>query len=112
MDPITHLLVTRIFIGKEPQILLAGLAPDAPFYLTYPAWLVRTGQLRHALRTNDWPAPPTWMATVNHLRIVSWSSLCMPWLFACCGGNGPPPKARRGRCTSSLTFLCTHDGDG
>jgi len=67
MDPITHLLVTRTLIGSEPTVIIAGLAPDAPFYVTYPAWVIRTGQLRHALRTNDWPAPPTWMATVHHL---------------------------------------------
>ncbi len=58
MDPITHLLVTHTLIGSEPRVIVAGLAPDAPFYLTYPAWLIRTGQLRHALTTNDWPDSP------------------------------------------------------
>ncbi len=48
-------------------IIIAGLAPDVPFYLTYPAWVIRTGQLRHALITNDWSDPPTWMATTHHI---------------------------------------------
>jgi hypothetical protein len=66
MDPLTYLLLTRRFVSTRPAIVVAGLAPDAPFYLTYPAWIIRQGQLRHALRTGDWPAPPRWIATPHH----------------------------------------------
>lgn len=36
MDPLTHILVTRTLVGREPATQLAGIAADAPFYLTYP----------------------------------------------------------------------------
>jgi hypothetical protein len=66
VDPFTHLLLTRRFVGTRPAIIVAGLAPDTPFYLTYPAWIIGQGQLRHALCTGKWPDPPYWIATLHH----------------------------------------------
>lgn len=67
MDPLTHIFLTRKLISKRPLAIIAGVAPDAPFYLTYPAWVIRQGQLKHALQTNDWPDPPVWMETSHHM---------------------------------------------
>ena len=67
MDPVTHLLVTRTFVSREPAIMAAGLTPDLPFYLTYPAWLLRQGWLIEAVRRNEWPTAPGWMYTLHHL---------------------------------------------
>jgi hypothetical protein len=67
MDPLTHFLITRKVISREARVLLAGLAPDAPFYLTYPIWLVKRGQFIGALLTNDWPPALRWMQTLHHL---------------------------------------------
>ena len=67
MDPFTHLLITRIVISPDPKTVLAGLAADGPFYLTYPAWLIRRGQLGTAFRNNDWPQAPEWMVRLHHL---------------------------------------------
>jgi len=36
MDPVTHILVTHALVGRRPTTLLAGVAADPPFYLTYP----------------------------------------------------------------------------
>jgi len=46
---------------------MAGLGSDAPFYLTYPAWVVAQGKLEDALETYDWPEPPRWMETLHHM---------------------------------------------
>ncbi len=67
MDPFTHIVVTRTVVSSEPKTIFAGLAADLPFYLTYPAWLIRRGQLGTACRTNDWPSAPRWMVTLHHL---------------------------------------------
>lgn len=66
MDLMTHILITRKFVNKEPRHILAGMAPDAPFYLTYPAWVASQGKLQDALVTNDWPDPPRWMEEAHH----------------------------------------------
>jgi hypothetical protein len=67
MDPLTHVLVTRIFVGRRPTTLLAGVAADAPFYLTYPWWLLARGELRRSFAgSNTWPPPPRWMLTGHH----------------------------------------------
>lgn len=67
MDPLTHLFITRKMIGSEVRVLLAGLAPDVPFYLTYPIWLMKRGQFIGALLTNDWPPALRWMQTLHHI---------------------------------------------
>jgi hypothetical protein len=67
MDPFTHYVITRKIVGRAPATLLAGLAADMPFYLTYPAWVIRQGQLGTALRTNNWPEAPGWMIRLHHL---------------------------------------------
>jgi hypothetical protein len=35
VDPLTHLLATGAFIGRDRNTLLAGIAPDLAFYSTY-----------------------------------------------------------------------------
>jgi hypothetical protein len=53
MDPLTHLLFTRKLLGTDRVVVIAGLAPDLAFYLTYPPWLIIKGEFIGALRTND-----------------------------------------------------------
>ncbi len=67
MDPLTHVALAYKFIGKRNLVLLAGIAPDAPFYLLYPPWLLKHGQLASAFRRGDWTDPPRWMATLHHV---------------------------------------------
>lgn len=66
MDLLTHILVTRVFVGRRPTTLLAGVAADAPFYFTYPWWLLARGELRRSFAGNTWPSPPRWMPTAYH----------------------------------------------
>ena len=66
MDSLTHALLTRQLIGKRPAVLMASIAPDVPFYLTYPPWVVAQGKLVKALTTNQWPTPPKWMQTLHY----------------------------------------------
>jgi len=66
MDPLTHIFLTRRLVGPVPHITIAGIGPDLPFYLTYPAMVISQGGLTHALSTNDWPAPPRWLETLHH----------------------------------------------
>jgi hypothetical protein len=61
MDPITHLVATRLVLGRDRSALIASVIPDAPFYLAYPPWLVRKGMLRDAVQTGTWPEPPHWL---------------------------------------------------
>jgi hypothetical protein len=66
MDLITHAVLTRILIGRDRNLLLAGLGPDALWYITYPPWVIVQGKARHALANSDWPNPPRWMETLHH----------------------------------------------
>ncbi len=66
VDLLTHTLLTRQLIGRRPSFILAGLGPDLPFYLTYPALVIAQGKLRQALGTGDWPEPPAWVKTLHH----------------------------------------------
>ena len=66
MDPITHYLITRKYVGKENQTVLAGLAPDIPFYLFYPYQVIRAGKLFEAIQNDCWPSPPAWLKTLHH----------------------------------------------
>lgn len=79
MDPLTHLFITRKVFGREPVILLAGILPDAPFYLTYPGWVIQQGQLGSAWKTKEWPEPPAWMEWGHH----AFHSLPLLLLVAC-----------------------------
>ena len=65
MDPLTHLLTTRLLIGREAATLLAGIAPDLPFYSTYPLWALRHRHVRAVLDGDAWPAPPLWMVRLH-----------------------------------------------
>jgi hypothetical protein len=66
VDLLTHALLTRHLIGRHPSVLVAGIAPDIPFYLTYPAWVVGQGEILDAFTTNQWPYPPRWMRALHH----------------------------------------------
>lgn len=65
MDPLTHLLATRLVVGRDPAILAAGLAPDLPFYTCYPALVLRQRALGASLNTGRWPDPPLWLLTAH-----------------------------------------------
>jgi membrane-bound metal-dependent hydrolase YbcI (DUF457 family) len=65
VEPLTHLLATRLLIGREPVTLLAGIAPDLAFYSTYPLWVLRNGRIRAVLDGGTWPAPPPWMVQLH-----------------------------------------------
>ena len=67
MDPLTHILITRKVISPDRKVVLAGLAADVPFYLTYPTWLVQQGQIVNAFRKNEWPEAPKWMQIAHHI---------------------------------------------
>ena len=58
MDPLTHLLATRAFIGRDRTTLLAGIAPDLVFSSTYPLWILRCGRVRAVIDGGAWPVPP------------------------------------------------------
>ena len=53
MDIFTHLIVTRKLIGKDAGIAIASVAPDLPFYLTYPDWLISQGKAREGFTMNE-----------------------------------------------------------
>jgi len=59
-------LSTPICVGRRPTTLLAGVAADALFYLTYPWWLLARGELRRLFANNTWPSPPRWMLRARH----------------------------------------------
>ncbi len=61
MEPITHVWLTRRLVGKDSGTVLAGILPDAPFYLTYPLWLARQGKVWQGLHKNEWAEPPSWI---------------------------------------------------
>jgi hypothetical protein len=82
MDPLTHFFITRKIVGTDAKIVFAGLFSDLPFYLTYPAWVIRRGVFNKAVKNNDWPEAPKWMLVLHHgfhslpmvllASIVSW----------------------------------------
>jgi hypothetical protein len=67
MDPFSHYLVSRRLVGKDRAVVLAGLLPDMPFYLGYPAGLAAHRKVRHSLRSNIWPDPPLWLLMAHRM---------------------------------------------
>ena len=67
MDPLSYLLLTRKLIGTDREVLMAGLAADMPFYLTYPTWLLVHSGIADAFRKNKWPEAPKWMQIIHHI---------------------------------------------
>jgi membrane-bound metal-dependent hydrolase YbcI (DUF457 family) len=63
MDPLTHALITCLFIGQDKASLAAGVGPDLPFWVVYYPRVLRKGGLRHVLITGDWPQPPPGLKT-------------------------------------------------
>jgi hypothetical protein len=61
MDPLTHLLATRLVLGRDRRALITSVVPDAPFFLAYPPWLVSNGMLQDAVQIGVWPDPPRWL---------------------------------------------------
>lgn len=66
MDPLSHSLITRIAFGRDTGALVAGLAPDAPFYATYPLWVVSQGRFWRSFEEGAWPDAPAWMYPLHH----------------------------------------------
>ena len=66
MDLLTHTLLTRKLISRRPCVLLAGIGPDVPWYLTYPIWVIAQRKTRYALTNGEWPDPPRWIETLHH----------------------------------------------
>ena len=66
MDLITHALLSRILVGREAAIIAAGVAPDLPFYLTYPPWVIARGEAAQSLVSGDWPDAPPWMEALHY----------------------------------------------
>jgi hypothetical protein len=95
MDSLTHLIITRKLLSTDRHTLIAGIAPDLPFYLTYPPWLIIRGLFIGALKRNDWPEAPAWMYLAHHiahsfpivlavtmaskLRTGTWPRWCAAW---------------------------------
>ncbi|MFO7917372.1 MAG: hypothetical protein R6V13_04780 [Anaerolineae bacterium] len=66
MDPVSHLLTTAGLLDREPATLLGAVAPDLPWYLLYPAWLISRSELAPVLCSGEWPLPPRWMREVHY----------------------------------------------
>jgi len=58
VDLLTYLLATRAFIGRDRNMLLAGIALDLAFYSTYPLRALHRGHARPVIDGGAWPAPP------------------------------------------------------
>ena len=67
MDPLTHLLITRVACGRDHASFIAAVAPDLPFYATYPAWVLWSPARRTRALQNDWPPAPAWMTLPHHI---------------------------------------------
>jgi len=81
MDPLTHIWLTRRVVGTNPTIVLAGMMADAPFYLTYPVWVVKQGQLKQALQTHEWHRPPAEKGhhAFHSLPLLGLAALLVRW---------------------------------
>ncbi len=84
MDPLSHLMLTRIVIGPGRVPLLATLVPDLPFYRCYPTWVARRGLITAAIRSGIWPALPGWLLTLHrasHSLLPSMTLLMVSVVF-------------------------------
>ncbi|MFH1084224.1 MAG: hypothetical protein V1772_00475 [Chloroflexota bacterium] len=66
MDPVSHLVCTALLVGRAPRTLVAGVAPDLPWYILYPAWLLARPEARRAARAGAWPLPPEGIRQVHY----------------------------------------------
>ncbi len=89
MDLISHALLTRWCVDTTHATLIAGLAPDIPFYSTYPFWLAATRQLLTAFRTNEWPTAPAWMYQCHHMSHSVLVVLVCAVIIRCATGRYP-----------------------
>ena len=96
MDPVTHLLATATLVGRGRVELSAGVLPDLPWYLLYPAWLLYQSKSR-AERATVWPMPPDRIRMAHYAThsLLSLGALyavarlfrrrpnrwCLPWLL-------------------------------
>ncbi len=76
MDPLTHLLTTRLLIGREPATLLADLAPDLAFQSTYPLWALRSNRFCAVL---DGEAGHNLSVALGAVMLFRLSRGCWPW---------------------------------
>ena len=66
MDPLTHAIVTAAIVGRTRQVLWASVGADIPWYLLYPCWLVSRKRVKGALRSGNWPMPPSWIRQIHY----------------------------------------------
>lgn len=66
LDPLTHALLARRLVGKQRRVIACGLAPDAPFYLVYPAYVIARHSMARALTNNAWPEPSRWLLRLHY----------------------------------------------
>jgi len=66
VDLISHILLTRLLVGKEASTLAASIAPDLPWHLTYLPYVIARGEAGRALRNSEWPTSPAWMESLHH----------------------------------------------
>jgi len=59
-------MVTALLAGRRRRDLLAGLAPDLPWYALYPPWLLNRRGLGPALHSGEWPMPPGWIREAHY----------------------------------------------
>lgn len=89
VDPFSHLALTSL-VSRNPKVLLAGLLPDAPWYLLYPIWLWRRRvELRAILQKGKWPLPPPWIQH-SHYAAHSLLALLLVWVV----GRSQPERRK------------------
>ncbi len=89
MEPLSLLVTTRLLIGRDRRTLLSGIAPDLPFYSTYPLWALRGGHVRAVLDGEAWPAPPLWMVQLHRAGHSLRVALGAAMLFRLSRGHWP-----------------------
>lgn len=105
MDPISHTLLTLLVVGRRRDDLLAGLAPDLPWYALYPAWVLRGPQRRAAARSGAWPMPPRWLQQAHY---ASHSLILLAVLWAAARGTGRSTRWTRAWLLHLLLDVPTH----
>lgn len=82
VDPVSHLIVTRVIVGTDRAALAMAVLPDLPFYSAYPLWLVRRGLLPSVLEYGIWPAPPPWILLLHRLSHAIPVALLATWTLS------------------------------
>ena len=98
MDPISHVAITAVLLGRKPGTLLASVAPDLPWYLFYTVWLLsQRGLVKRgasSLSSGELPMPPRWLREIHYATHSAVVLGMMVGLFVCL------PRRRRTERTS------------